>query len=212
MEDNQTSDYCWEGSLESFCSAAGLTRLAHQGYPHIWNDDTAASEIIQSALDGQSEACELVTESGNWLGKGLAVLVNTLNPERIIVGTLGVVLGDLLLDPARKAMAAGAIPRAGAACEVVPAELGSGIGDVAALMAAIHAHKSGNLQINSRSDLQMIKSALKAGIDVRLKTLATLPELVCEAAQVIIQVLKRGNKVLLCGNGGSAGICPASRR
>jgi len=204
MKTSQSPDYIWEGSLESYCSAAGVTRLAHQNYPQIWDQDTAASVIIQSALGGQPEACDLIAECGDWLGKGLAVIANTLNPERIIVGTLGVVLGDMLLAPARESMVRGAIPRAGAACNVVPAGLGSGIGDVAALMAAIHAHKTGKLQLDPNTDLQMVETALKAGIDVRQKTLATLPELICQSAQEIIQVLKHGSKVLLCGNGGSA--------
>ena len=101
-------------------------------------------------------------------------------------------------------MVRGAIPRAGAACTVVPAELGGGIGDVAALMAAIHAHKTGKLYLDPRTDLQMVESALKAGIDVRKKTLAILPELIYQAALKIIQVLKGEGKILLCGNGGSA--------
>lgn len=71
---------------------------------------------------------------GRWLGKGCAILVNTLNPERIIVGTLGVVLGDMLLVPARRVMAEAALPRSASVCEIVPSELGNGIGDTAALM------------------------------------------------------------------------------
>lgn len=195
----------WEGTWESYCSAAGLVRLAQERFPQIWDQNATAREIIKLALQGDPKACGLVSESGLWLGKGLADLVNILNPERIIIGTLGVVLGDLLLDPARRRMRANAIPRAARACEIVPSQLGEQIGDVAALMAAIHAGETQrNIHPNSESSLQVVTSALQAGIDVRMKTMSSLPPLISQAAEKIIAVLQRGGKVLLCGNGGSA--------
>ena len=157
------------------------------------------------ALEGDSSACALVAESGSWLGKGLADLANVLNPERIIIGTLGVVLGDLLLEPARQRMKANAIPRAAQPCEIVPSQLGQKIGDVAALMAAIHALKVQNLNhFHDESSFSVVKSALQDGIDVRQKTIAMLPPLIHHAAEKIISVFLNGGKVLLCGNGGSA--------
>jgi glucokinase len=65
------------------------------------------------------------------------MLVDILNPDCIVIGTLGVVLGDLLLEPARAVVQAEALPRAASACRILPAALGSRLGDVAALMAAI---------------------------------------------------------------------------
>jgi len=42
-----------------------------------------------------------------------------------------------VLAPARAVVAAEALPQAAAACDIVPAQLGARIGDVAALMAAL---------------------------------------------------------------------------
>jgi len=78
-----------------------------------------------------------VTEMGTWLGRGLAVLVDILNPQVIVVGTLGVVLGDLLLAPAREVLRQEALAVAVNACRVVPAELGDRLSSLSALMAAI---------------------------------------------------------------------------
>ena len=50
---------------------------------------------------------------------------------------LGVVLGERILGPARKVIAEEALPQAAAACELLPSALGSSIGDIASLMAAI---------------------------------------------------------------------------
>jgi glucokinase len=195
----------WEDSWESYCCAKGLVRLAHKRFPEVWDEQTAAREIIQKALRGDPIACEIISESGSWLGRGLAILVNILNPERIIVGTLGVLLGDLLLDPARKRMRMDAIPRAAEVCEIVPSQLGEQIGDVAALMAVIHASKTHeNFQQHSDPSLQSVITALQAGIDVRTKTIATLPHQISQAAEQIITTLENRKKILLCGNGGSA--------
>jgi len=56
----------------------------------------------------------------------------------------------------------------------------------------------------SSAAVKVVESALQAGIDVRLKTIATLPPLISQVAEQIIEVLREGGKVLLCGNGGSA--------
>lgn len=137
MAEDGPLEYGKAGSWEGFCSGSGLVRLAHWRQPGQWSDDLTPRTLIRSALDGNMAALAVVDEAGRWFGRGLAVLVDLLNPDRIVVGTLGVVLGDLLLEPARKTMMEEALPRAAAICQVVPAELGSSLGDVAALMAAI---------------------------------------------------------------------------
>jgi glucokinase len=125
------------GSWEGFSSGAGLVSLAHWRSPGQWPEALTTREVIASALDGEPAARELVAEAGRWFGRGLAVLVDILNPDLIVVGTLAVVLGDLLLGPARATLREEALPRSVEACRDDPAELGSHLGDIAALMAGI---------------------------------------------------------------------------
>ncbi len=127
------------GSWEGFCSGAGLVSLAHWMQPGQWPQDLTTREVISRALAGDREARALVAEAGRWFGRGLAVLVDVLNPDTIVVGTLAVALGDLLLEPAREVVRSEALPRAVDACRIVQAELGERLGDVAALMAGITA-------------------------------------------------------------------------
>lgn len=130
------------GSWEGYSSGAGLVELAHMRQPGRWPADLTTRAIITAALEGEPDALAVIGEAGRWFGRGLAVLVDLLNPDRVVVGTLGMVLGDILLEPARAVVQAEALPRAAAACQIVPAELGSRLGDVAALMAAITALES----------------------------------------------------------------------
>ena len=71
------------------------------------------------------------------MGRGMALLVDALNPQIMVLGSPAVALGERVLGPARRALAAEALPQAVAACEVIPAKLDAQIGDVAALMAAL---------------------------------------------------------------------------
>lgn len=127
------------GSWEAFSSGSGLVRLAHFMQPERWRTNLTTRELIDYAQEGEPAALAVVTEAGRWFGYGLAILVDLLNPDVIVVGTLGVVLGDLLLEPAREVLREQALPRALEACKVVPAQLGSRLGDIAALMAGITA-------------------------------------------------------------------------
>ena len=83
------------------------------------------------------DALHVATVAGKWMGRGLALLIDALNPQVIVFGSLGVALGERILGPARKVIAEEALPQAAAACELCRRFWGNEIGDVAALMAAL---------------------------------------------------------------------------
>lgn len=51
---------------------------------------------------------------------------------------------------------------------------------------------------------QSIEQGIQDSIATKQKVLATLVPLIEKTAQVLIDALRRGNKILICGNGGSA--------
>jgi glucokinase len=121
------------GSWEGFASGAGLVELARQMFPNRWTVATPIREVVAAMLADDAQALAVAEEAGKWMGRGMALLVDTLNPQMIVLGSLAVALGERV----RRALAAEALPQAVAACEIVPAALGAQIGDVAALMAAL---------------------------------------------------------------------------
>jgi len=125
------------GSWESFASGAGLVELAVQMFPSRWRPSTPIREVVESMIADDAEALQVAAEAGRWMGRGLALLIDALNPQVIVFGSLGVALGERIFGPARKVIAEEALPQAAAACELLPAALGTRIGDVAALMAAL---------------------------------------------------------------------------
>lgn len=125
------------GSWESFASGAGMVELAAEMFPSRWTQRTPIRALVEAMLADDADALQVAAAAGKWMGRGLALLIDALNPQVIVFGSLGVALGERVLGPARKVIAEEALPQAAAACELLPSVLGGRIGDVAALMAAL---------------------------------------------------------------------------
>jgi glucokinase len=126
-----------KGSWEAFSSGAGLVELARRRFPARWSPATPIRELVEAMLAGNEDALTIAREAATWMGRGLALLVDALNPEAIVLGSLAVALGETVLAPMRKVVEEEALPQAATACRIVPAALGATIGDVSALMAAL---------------------------------------------------------------------------
>ena len=125
------------GSWEGFASGAGLVQVAARMFPQRWSTHTPIRELVEAMLRDEPDALAVAAAAGRRMGQGLALLIDALNPELIVLGSLAVALGDRVLAAARDVVALEALPQAAAACPIVPARLGPRIGDVAALMAGL---------------------------------------------------------------------------
>ena len=143
--------YGKDGSFEGFCSGAGIGKWAQQtaaqslqhGTPSElasdWFDlaDVTAQQLAKAADGGDEVALRLWSDVGRKLGAGLALLVDVLNPDIIVVGGIYFRQHDRLersmLDELRKE----ALPESLARCRVVPSELGEEIADYSGLVAAL---------------------------------------------------------------------------
>ena len=128
------------GSWEGLCGGAGIAQRAVERYPRRWRKgQLTTQELAEVALGGDADARALFVDVGRDVGRGLAILIDILNPEIIVIGSLAVRLGELVLAPAREEAQREALPDAFAACRILPAALGESLGDVASLCAAIAA-------------------------------------------------------------------------
>ena len=125
------------GSWEGYAAGAGLVKLAAWRFPARWSAATPIKELVAAMLADDPDALQVAAEAGERMGQGIALLVDALNPELVVLGSLAVVLGERVLGPARRVVQREALPQAAAACAIVPAALGTRSGDVAALMAAL---------------------------------------------------------------------------
>ncbi len=136
------------GSAEGWASGGGIEQLAKRAAAdaHKRGCSTTlaahrgtltARDVCAAAKRGDMVAMRIVHSTGKRLGQVLAILVDILNPERIVIGGLAMRTGEMILGPAREVMAREALPAAAGSCRVVPASLGERIGDVAALCVAM---------------------------------------------------------------------------
>jgi glucokinase len=140
LADDGPPAYGKTGSWEGLCGGAGIARRAAQRFPERWADaPITVRDLASLAAAGDPDAETLFDEVGRDLGRGVAILVDLLNPEVVVVGSLGVRLGDRILEPAREVVRREALPDAGAACRIVPAALGERLGEVASLSAVLAA-------------------------------------------------------------------------
>jgi glucokinase len=101
-----------------------------------------SKEIGQAAFNGDAVAQRIVKSTAERLGQALAIIVDILNPEKIVIGGLALRLGSLLFEPALAQMKRHALAQSADCCSVVAAQLGERIGDVAALCVAEGLSKS----------------------------------------------------------------------
>ena len=126
--------YGKRGSFEGFCSGGGLRQLAEAAFPGRNMD---AKALAQAAAAGDETALQVWRKCGARLGEGLAVLVDILNPERIVLGSIFARSGHLLVPAMRETLEREALERSLGACRILPAALGDAIGDYACLSVAI---------------------------------------------------------------------------
>jgi glucokinase len=134
------------GSFEGFCSGGGIARLAvaaarrHGSQPSWLEADggTTTRLVAEAARAGDEVAAEVMHEAGKRLGQALAILIDVLNPERIVVGGHFPKTRDLLEPAMRESLAKEALPHSLKACAIVPAELGDTIGSHGAIAIALN--------------------------------------------------------------------------
>ncbi len=105
---------CWE----QYASGRALVRAARELVAagdlaagrllELCGGDPAAitgQQVTRAAREGDRAALDLLVEVGQWVGEGAASMVAVLDSSVVVVGGGVAEAGDLLLDPARTAMA-----------------------------------------------------------------------------------------------------------
>lgn len=133
------------GCLEVCASATAIVRMAREGlsaYPQsalhkIAVEDFTATAIAIAASNGDEFAVGVFKRAGVYLGVAAANIVNTLNPELIVIGGGVSAALDLFAPTAREEMKRRAFPVPAARCQIVKAECGDDAGLLGAAFLAM---------------------------------------------------------------------------
>lgn len=150
LEADGPEGYGKRGSFEGFCSGGGIGRLALQyveqerrkgRIPAFAQDEQTvitAKTVADAAKAGDADAIEIYRISGRAFGRGVSILIDLLNPERIVAGSIYTRCRELLEVPMYEEIRKEALQQSGNACLIMPARLGEQIGDYGAVMAALY--------------------------------------------------------------------------
>jgi glucokinase len=137
------------GSFEGFCSGGGIARFARSAaeaefqrgkIPAFCPDrrdieKLSAQSVGIAAEQGDPLAREIYAETGRRLGQGLSIIIDMINPELIIIGSIFVRSRNEIWPYAEAVINRETLPQSREACRVVPSLLGGEIGDYAAVAA-----------------------------------------------------------------------------
>ena len=145
------SGYGKIGSFEGFCSGGGIDQLsktmllaAKQSgekskiLVECEINKITAKDIFTYAGEGDPAALSIVKVIGEHLGGGLSILIDILNPERIIIGSIFERNHNLLSPFINAVLAREALAVSLKDCNVIPASFGDKIGDYAAVLTAVY--------------------------------------------------------------------------
>ena len=135
------------GCLEAMCSGTALAREASRiarerpesalGRALADGREILGPLVTELAFDGDVAAIDALALCGEWLGVGIANLVNMLNPDVVVVGGGVIAAGELLLGPARAVVAARALSPSREHVRIVPARFGAESGMLGAAALAL---------------------------------------------------------------------------
>jgi glucokinase len=122
--------------LETFISATGIRRLAEISDQVDGREQmlakvgkplarTTIKDLYEAALDGDIFANTLFKKMGNYLGVGVASLVNVLGVETVILGGGVAEAWDFFIEPAKKELSQRTYEETARSVRLVRASLGT---------------------------------------------------------------------------------------
>ena len=104
------------GCLESIAGDAGVMVAATEA---LGRPITSTDEVHQLALDGSRPAREVFRRAGTALGRGLAALVNLINPELLILSGEGISRVTPMMDAMQESLTAEAFSSTARDCRLL---------------------------------------------------------------------------------------------
>jgi N-acetylglucosamine repressor len=101
-----------KGCLEAYVGDLGLVRMAQEAAVKAGsgNQVSKVAELLASAQSGDAAAQAIFARAGNYLGLGIANLINLLNPQKILISGEGASAGEWLFGPMRESILHNVMP------------------------------------------------------------------------------------------------------
>lgn len=134
------------GSVEGYCGGGGIAELARlrlkehvaQGHMSILDEDEdlSARGVAEAATRGDALSMQIYEEVGVMLGRALAISIDLLNLQRIVLGGIFTRCESVIRPAMERELQMECLSESLKVCSIHAADLGDRIGDVAALTVA----------------------------------------------------------------------------
>lgn len=138
-----------QGSFEGFASGGGIAQMAkamlieeyQRGKNVNWCayediNQVTAQTVAEQAYKNDKLANKIIKTSATYLGRGLSLLIDILNPECIVIGSIYARNLELFYPIVEKILKEETLNNSLEVCQIKPALLGDNIGDYAAVSIA----------------------------------------------------------------------------
>lgn len=139
------------GSFEGFCSGGGIAKLCKirmqekkenesvKEFIELIKDKTVSAEVLADAVKSGNEfAISIFKESAFYLGKGISILIDILNLDKIIIGGIYTRMESLFKNIVLSVIREEALKYSSDCCSIEPSFFGEEIGDYSALAVAMN--------------------------------------------------------------------------
>jgi glucokinase len=127
------------GCVERYASATGIVNLAieyaktegGEGLAGIVNKnpaDVTSKLVYEYVAKGDALALKVHNRACDMVGRAVGIIMNTLTPDRVVLGGGVMMAGDVILEAVKKYAAKSCWPAIFERCEIVPARMSEDAG------------------------------------------------------------------------------------
>ncbi len=147
LSEDGPEGYGKKGSFEGFCSGGGIKKLAELTAIEYLRENKksslfeseadfsnlTAANIAKAMYEGDEFATAVYKKCAEYLGRGLSVIIDIINPEAIVIGSIFERNEEFFQSEIKEIIENEALTDNVKSCKILSAELGDSIGDFASL-------------------------------------------------------------------------------
>ncbi|MBQ6838019.1 MAG: ROK family protein [Clostridia bacterium] len=147
LSEDGPEGYGKKGSFEGFCSGGGIKKLAELTAIEYLRENKksslfeseaefsnlTAANIAKAMYEGDEFATAVYKKCAEYLGRGLSVIIDIINPEAIVIGSIFERNEEFFQSEIKEIIENEALTDNVKSCKILSAELGESIGDFASL-------------------------------------------------------------------------------
>ena len=132
------------GTIEAFCAASALGRIAAWKFPARWTEAPTPAHVASLAVSGDADATAVIDTNASAVGRTCALICDLLHTDMIVLGSLAQYLGSTWVDRVRESFDSYCHPAAREPCQIVESSLGLSVQDLGAIVAGMRALERGS--------------------------------------------------------------------